>query len=144
MQRRRKAILPAIAMLFAAPVLMGQREPILVPEVSQSRVEVRQGFTGANLLLYGAVYRLAPASSFNDALHRFLTVAHFNTSIGVNCVHGLSSASSLTQAHVRIYGCCVYSWSRPITTNIGTCETNTSNLRKKGVYEFLFCRNVIK
>ncbi|QIQ88199.1 TIGR02186 family protein [Erythrobacter sp.] len=34
---------------------MGQREPVLVPEVSQSRVEVRQGFTGANLLLYGAI-----------------------------------------------------------------------------------------
>lgn len=39
----------------AALFLSGQREPILVPEVSQSRVEVRQGFTGANLLLYGAV-----------------------------------------------------------------------------------------
>ena len=26
-----------------------------MPEVSQSRIEVRQGFTGANLLLYGAV-----------------------------------------------------------------------------------------
>ena len=48
-------------MLFLAPVLMGQREPILVPEVSQSRVEVRQGFTGANLLLYGAV--IDPAGS---------------------------------------------------------------------------------
>jgi uncharacterized protein (TIGR02186 family) len=35
--------------------LQGQREPILVPEVSQSRIEVRQGFTGANLLLYGAI-----------------------------------------------------------------------------------------
>ncbi|MEP1420191.1 MAG: TIGR02186 family protein [Erythrobacter sp.] len=34
---------------------MGQTEPILVPEVSQSRIEVRQGFTGADLLLYGAV-----------------------------------------------------------------------------------------
>ncbi len=40
-----------LAVLFAS----GQREPILVPEVSQSRVEVRQGFTGADLLLYGAV-----------------------------------------------------------------------------------------
>ncbi|MBV7259205.1 TIGR02186 family protein [Erythrobacter crassostreae] len=35
--------------------LSAQREPVLVPEVSQSRIEVRQGFTGANLLLYGAV-----------------------------------------------------------------------------------------
>lgn len=45
----------AAALLTAAPFLMGQREPVLVPEVSQSRIEVRQGFTGANLLLYGAV-----------------------------------------------------------------------------------------
>ncbi|MEP3420550.1 MAG: TIGR02186 family protein [Erythrobacter sp.] len=42
---------------------MGQREPVLVPEVSQSRIEVRQGFTGANLLLYGAVIDPAAASS---------------------------------------------------------------------------------
>ncbi len=41
--------------LIAAVFLLGQREPILVPEVSQSRIEVRQGFTGANLLLYGAI-----------------------------------------------------------------------------------------
>lgn len=41
--------------LTAAVVLTGQREPILVPEVSQSRIEVRQGFTGADLLLYGAI-----------------------------------------------------------------------------------------
>lgn len=41
--------------LVAAVVLTGQREPILVPEVSQSRIEVRQGFTGADLLLYGAI-----------------------------------------------------------------------------------------
>nr|WP_298929972.1 TIGR02186 family protein [uncultured Erythrobacter sp.] len=40
---------------LAALSLSAQREPILVPEVSQSRIEVRQGFTGANLLLYGAV-----------------------------------------------------------------------------------------
>ncbi|MFL0357423.1 TIGR02186 family protein [Erythrobacter sp. GH1-10] len=40
---------------IAAMTLTAQREPVLVPEVSQSRIEVRQGFTGANLLLYGAV-----------------------------------------------------------------------------------------
>ena len=50
-----RRILAPLALLAAAPILMGQREPILVPEVSQSRVEVRQGFTGADLLLYGAV-----------------------------------------------------------------------------------------
>ena len=53
----------AIFLLFAAPFLLGQREPVLVPEVSQSRVEVRQGFTGADLLLYGAVIDPAGASS---------------------------------------------------------------------------------
>ncbi|GMN03301.1 TIGR02186 family protein [Erythrobacter sp. MTPC3] len=45
----------AAALCIAAVFLSAQSEPILVPEVSQSRVEVRQGFTGANLLLYGAV-----------------------------------------------------------------------------------------
>lgn len=41
--------------LLAGVILTAQREPILVPEVSQSRIEVRQGFTGADLLLYGAI-----------------------------------------------------------------------------------------
>lgn len=53
----------ALALLLAAPFLIGQREPVLVPEVSQSRIEVRQGFTGANLLLYGAVIDPAGARS---------------------------------------------------------------------------------
>lgn len=35
--------------------LTGQRDPILVPEVSQHEVRVRQGFTGADLLLFGAI-----------------------------------------------------------------------------------------
>ncbi|MBX7492258.1 TIGR02186 family protein [Qipengyuania sp. 1NDW9] len=34
---------------------MGQRDPVLVPEVSQHDVQVRQGFTGTELLLFGAV-----------------------------------------------------------------------------------------
>ncbi len=55
--------LAALALMVSAPFLMGQREPILVPEVSQSRIEVRQGFTGASLLLYGAVIDPAGASS---------------------------------------------------------------------------------
>lgn len=53
----------AFALMFSAPILMGQREPVLVPEVSQSRIEVRQGFTGANLLLYGAVIDPAGTNS---------------------------------------------------------------------------------
>ena len=56
--------LGALSLLLAAPALMAQREPVLVPQVSQSRIEVRQDFTGANLLLYGAIVdpaRGAPA-----------------------------------------------------------------------------------
>lgn len=55
MRRSVGRLCAAIALLIAAPILSAQREPVLVPAVSQSRVEVRQGFTGANLLLYGAV-----------------------------------------------------------------------------------------
>jgi len=40
---------------LTAPPALAQREPVLVPAVSQSLIEVRQGFTGARLLLYGAV-----------------------------------------------------------------------------------------
>jgi len=57
----RPRLAAALLLALAAPLLSGQAEPILVPEVSQSRIEVRQGFTGANLLLYGAV--IAPRGS---------------------------------------------------------------------------------
>ena len=43
-------------------VLLGAaRDPILVPEVSQHEVQVRQGFTGTELLLFGAI--LDPAGT---------------------------------------------------------------------------------
>ena len=45
----------ALLLIFAALMLMGQRDAILVPAVSQSEVQVRQGFTGTELLLYGAI-----------------------------------------------------------------------------------------
>ena len=44
-----------VFLLFAALALMGQRDALLVPEVSQHDVKVRQGFTGTELLLFGAV-----------------------------------------------------------------------------------------
>lgn len=44
----------ALLCLFAL-FLMGQSDPILVPEVSQHEVHVRQGFTGTELLLFGAI-----------------------------------------------------------------------------------------
>ena len=44
-----------------AQPLAAQREPVLVPEVSQRNIELRQGFTGTELLLFGAV--LGPQGS---------------------------------------------------------------------------------
>jgi uncharacterized protein (TIGR02186 family) len=45
-----------LALLIACALLvMGQRDPVLVPEVSQHEIEVRQGFTGTELLLFGAI-----------------------------------------------------------------------------------------
>lgn len=43
--------------LLAFAALGGQTsgDPILVPEISQHEIQVRQGFTGAELLLYGAI-----------------------------------------------------------------------------------------
>ncbi len=46
-----RAVLASLALLLLA----GARDPILVPEVSQHEVQVRQGFTGAELLLFGAI-----------------------------------------------------------------------------------------
>lgn len=46
---------------FLAPLLIGARDPILVPEVSQHEVDLQQGFTGTELLLFGAV--LTPEGS---------------------------------------------------------------------------------
>ena len=50
-----------LILLAALFLLTGARDPILVPEVSQHEVLVRQGFTGAELLLYGAI--LTPEGS---------------------------------------------------------------------------------
>lgn len=41
--------------MLAALMLTAQRDPVLVPEVSQHEVQVRQGFVGTELLLFGAV-----------------------------------------------------------------------------------------
>lgn len=46
-----RGLLAAILLLF----LGGARDPILVPEISQHEIQVRQGFTGAELLLFGAI-----------------------------------------------------------------------------------------
>ena len=43
------------ALLLFAPLLMAQAEPVLVPDVSQRDIEIRYSFTGAELLLFGAI-----------------------------------------------------------------------------------------
>lgn len=51
-----------IGLLLAALVMLtAARDPILVPEVSQHEVRVRQGFIGTELLLFGAI--LDPAGT---------------------------------------------------------------------------------
>ena len=41
--------------LACAPLLMGQAKPVLVPDVSQRDIEIAYSFTGAELLLFGAI-----------------------------------------------------------------------------------------
>lgn len=57
MMRWLAAFLVALLALPALPhaVAAQGRDPILVPEISQHEVQVRQGFTGTQLLLYGAI-----------------------------------------------------------------------------------------
>lgn len=42
-------------LMLAAPLLMGQAKPVLVPDVSQRDIEIVYSFTGAELLLFGAI-----------------------------------------------------------------------------------------
>lgn len=56
----------ALLVLLGALLLMGQRDPILVPEISQHEVEVRQGFTGTELLLFGAILDPAGRAAAQD------------------------------------------------------------------------------
>ncbi len=44
-----------LALAAAAPLLLGAAKPILVPDVSARRIEIRYSFTGAQLLLFGAI-----------------------------------------------------------------------------------------
>ena len=42
-------------LLALAPLTLGAAKPRLVPDVSQSRIEIRYSFTGVDLLLFGAI-----------------------------------------------------------------------------------------
>ena len=49
-----RALRPFLLLLLA-PLTIGAVEPRLVPDVSQSSIEIRYSFTGAELLLFGAI-----------------------------------------------------------------------------------------
>jgi uncharacterized protein (TIGR02186 family) len=53
------------ALLLLAPLLMAQEKPVLVPDVSQRDIEIVYSFTGAELLLFGAI--LYPGGRLPDA-----------------------------------------------------------------------------
>ncbi len=46
---------PALLLALAIPLAVGASKPRLVPDVSQERIEIRYSFTGADLLLFGAI-----------------------------------------------------------------------------------------
>lgn len=54
------------ALLLVLAFCTGARNPILVPEISQHEIQVRQGFTGADLLLFGAILTPEGARAAGD------------------------------------------------------------------------------
>ena len=50
-----RVLLALCATVLALPAAAQSGEPILVPDISQHQIVLRQGFTGETLLLYGAV-----------------------------------------------------------------------------------------
>ena len=46
---------PLLLTLFA-PLLIAADKPVLVPDISARQVEIRYSFSGAQLLLFGAVF----------------------------------------------------------------------------------------
>jgi len=54
----------SLVLALAAPLLIGADKPVLVPDISARQVQIRYSFTGAQLLLFGAVvYPGGPAPS---------------------------------------------------------------------------------
>jgi uncharacterized protein (TIGR02186 family) len=45
----------ALLCLLLAPLLLGADKPVLVPDISARQIQIRYSFTGAQLLLFGAV-----------------------------------------------------------------------------------------
>jgi uncharacterized protein (TIGR02186 family) len=49
------SVVRALLVLLLAPLLLGQAQPRLVPDVSQREIEIHYSFSGAELLLFGAI-----------------------------------------------------------------------------------------
>src|SRR6185436_18575433 len=47
--------LRVLVLALLSPLALGQAEPRLVPDVSQRNIEIRYSFSGAELLLFGAI-----------------------------------------------------------------------------------------
>lgn len=62
---RRLLALLALYLLAGAP-WAAAAEPVLVTDISQHRIELRQGFTGAQLLLFGAIMSPDGANAVRD------------------------------------------------------------------------------
>ncbi|MBY0302856.1 MULTISPECIES: TIGR02186 family protein [Sphingomonas] len=62
----RRAVFAA-GLALAAPLLTAQAKPVLVPDVSQRNIDIAYSFTGAELLLFGAVLDPGGRSPRNDA-----------------------------------------------------------------------------
>ena len=50
-----RARVASVAIAALAPLLIGAEKPLLVPDISARQVQIRYSFTGAQLLLFGAV-----------------------------------------------------------------------------------------
>ena len=50
-----KRAVPFLMLTAAAPLLLGAAKPRLVPDVSDNKIEIQYSFTGAELLLFGAI-----------------------------------------------------------------------------------------
>jgi uncharacterized protein (TIGR02186 family) len=46
---------PLLLLVLALPLALGAAKPKLVPDVSENRIEIQYSFTGAELLLFGAI-----------------------------------------------------------------------------------------
>lgn len=50
-----KARFPSVLLAFVAPLLVAADKPVLVPDISARQVQIRYSFSGAQLLLFGAI-----------------------------------------------------------------------------------------